>query len=155
MVSGLERYQEAGHLHFVTFSCHHRLPYLKTPERRDLFEAALGRTQNHHSFQVLGYVVMPEHVHLLLSEPHTPLLAIALHSLKLYVVKRAGHTPFWQSRYYDFNVFTRAKLIEKLNYIHWNPVKRGLVDNPEDWRWSSCPYYKTGTQGPVKIDPVP
>jgi putative transposase len=154
MTSGLARYQEAGHLHFVTFSCYHRLAYLNTASSRELFEGSLERTQRQYEFQVVGYVVMPEHVHLLLSEPRTEVLGVALQSLKIYMGRQTQPRPFWQSRYYDFNVFTRPKLIEKLNYIHWNPVKRGLVDNPEDWRWSSCPYYKTGTQGPVRIDPV-
>ncbi|ERR1700722_4103855 len=152
MVWGLERYQEARHLHFVTFSCYQRLAYLKTPRLRDLFEAALEQTKSRHSFHVMGYVVMPEHVHLLLSEPPKEALAVALQSLKLYVVKRARRAPFWQPRYYDFNVFSAAKQMEKLNYMHWNPVKRGLVENPEDWRWSSCSYYKTGAQGAVTIE---
>jgi putative transposase len=155
MTSGLKRYQEAGHLHFVTFSCHNRLPHLSSPAYRDLFESALQETQELHRFEVMGYVVMPEHVHLLITEPRRELIAAALHSLKLSVGKQTETRPFWQPRYYDFKVYTQAKLIEKLNYIHWNPVKRGLVHNPEDWRWSSCPYYKTGAQGPVRIDPVP
>jgi putative transposase len=151
MTSGLNRYQEAGHLHFVTFSCHQRLPHLSSPSYRDLFESALQDTQEQHRFEVIGYVVMPEHVHLLVTEPRKVLIAAALHALKLSVGKQTQPRPFWQSRYYDFNVFSRAKLVEKLNYIHWNPVKRGLVRTPEDWRWSSCFYYKTGAQGPVRI----
>jgi putative transposase len=54
MVSGLERYQETGELHFVTFSCYHRLAYLNTPVSRDLFENALQRTHRQYSFQVIG-----------------------------------------------------------------------------------------------------
>jgi putative transposase len=103
---------------------------------------------------------MPEHVHLLLSEPDRGLLADGLQGLKLSVVRRAKQRPFWQRRYYDFNVFTEAKRIEKLGYMHWNPVKRGFVDRPEDWLWSSCRYYQTGEAGRVSIDsswrdPVP
>jgi putative transposase len=152
MTSGLERYQEAGHLHFVTFSCYHRLAYLDTPSSRDLFEDALQTTHRRHCFQVIGYVVMPEHVHLLLSEPHQELLGEALKTLKLSVVRRAQRNPFWQRRYYDFNVFRQAKITEKLNYMHWNPMKRRLVDAPENWRWSSCYYYQTGNQGKLEIE---
>jgi putative transposase len=152
MVSGLERRQEAGHLHFVTFSCYHRLAYLSTPISRDSFENALQRVRLQHQIEVIGYVVMPEHVHLLLSEPARELLAVGLQALKLSVVRRAKQRTFWQARYYDFNVFTEAKRVEKLDYMHWNPMRRGLVDKPEDWRWSSCRYYKTGEQGRVKID---
>jgi putative transposase len=152
MTSGLKRYREAGHLHFVTFSCHKRLPHLGCPSYRDLFESTLQDTQEQHRIEVIGYVVMPEHVHLLVTEPRSVLIAAALHTLKLSVGKQTQPRPFWQSRYYDFNVFTRVKLVEKLNYMHWNPVKRGLVVNPEDWRWSSCFYYKTGIPGQVTIE---
>jgi len=96
-------------------------------------------------------VVMPEHVHLLVSEPAKGKLAVGLQALKLSVAKRAGQRPFWQARYYDFNVFAAAKRFEKLHYMHANPVKRGLVVSPEDWVWSSSRYYLTGEQGRVKI----
>jgi putative transposase len=151
MVEGLERRQEGGDVHFVTFSCYHRCGYLKTPAARDLFEDALARTCYRYQFDVFGYVVMPEHVHLLLGEPAKDLLAVGLQALKISVSKRAKERPFWQARYYDFNVFTWSKRVEKLDYIHWNPVKRGLVEKPEDWLWSSCRYYQTGVQGRVKI----
>jgi putative transposase len=113
----------------------------------------LGRTSYRYEFDVSGYVVMPEHVHLLLSEPDKKLLAVALEALKLAVSKRSTPRPFWQSRYSDFNVFTEEKRVEKLHYMHANPVKRGLVEKPEDWLWSSCRYYQTGEQGRVKIGP--
>ena len=58
---------------------------------------------------------------------------------------------FWQPRYYDFNVFTQRKYLEKLRYIHRNPVKRGLVESPELWRWSSYRDYRLGETGKVKI----
>jgi putative transposase len=151
MVSGLERYQQAGDLHFVTFSCYHRLAYLDTPLLRDLFEEALDRVRDCYELEVIGYVVMPEHLHLLLTEPGRESLAVALQALKLSVAKRTQQRPFWQARYYDFNVYTEAKRSEKLNYIHWNPVRRGLVESPEGWIWSSCRYYLTGEQGRVKI----
>jgi putative transposase len=151
MVLGLERRQEEGDVHFVTFSCYHRLGYLGAAAARDLFEEALGRMSYCYQFNVVGYVVMPEHVHLLLDEPGKGSLAVGLQALKLSVAKRATQRPFWQARYYDFNVFTAAKRFEKLHYMHSNPVKRGLVVNPEDWLWSSCRYYLTGQQGRVKI----
>ena len=59
---------------------------------------------------------------------------------------------FWQARFYDFNVWTEKKRIEKLRYIHRNPVKRGLVVSPEQWPWSSYRWYLSGEKGPVKIN---
>jgi putative transposase len=151
MVKGLERRQRKGGLHFVTFSCFHRCGYLKTPAARDLFEDALQKARTRYRFDVTGYVVMPEHVHLLVGEPKRDLLSAALQGLKLSVSRRSRTKPFWLPRYYDFNVLTEAKRLEKLNYIHWNPMKRGLVERPEDWCWSSYQYYQTGVQGRVTI----
>jgi putative transposase len=63
-----------------------------------------------------------------------------------------GHDPFWQPRYYDFNVWHESKLTEKLDYVHQNPVRRGLVARPEDWKWSSAPHYSTGKECGVEIE---
>jgi putative transposase len=95
---------------------------------------------------------MPEHVHLLLSEPDIGPLSKALHALKLSMAKRSSQKPFWQVRYYDFNVFTARKHVEKLRYIHRNPVKRGLVEQPQDWQLSSFHHYATGERGTVEIE---
>ncbi|HZP06647.1 MAG TPA: transposase [Terracidiphilus sp.] len=152
MTHGLKRYQFAGDLHFVTFSCYRRQPYLISAAARTRFEEALERTRERYEFCVIGYVVMPEHVHLLLSEPQSGPLARALHALKLSVSKLSRQKPFWQARYYDFNVYTARKHVEKLRYIHRNPVHRGLVKQPEDWRWSSFRHYATGEQGAVEIE---
>jgi hypothetical protein len=59
---------------------------------------------------------------------------------------------FWEPRYHDFNVWSEAKRVEKLRYIHRNPVHRGLVERPEDWLWSSFSHYGTGIEGPVEIE---
>jgi putative transposase len=138
----LERYQHTGHFHFLTFSCYHRRQYL-VPEARTLFEHVLEDTRSRFDLVVTGYVVMPEHVHLLTDEPSRGTLADAVHWLKwrtsMNVDKQDSR--FWQKRYYDFNVRTERKHIEKLKYIHRNPVRRGLVANPEDWTWSSYRWY--------------
>lgn len=152
MVEGLRRYQKKGHQHFVTFSCYHRQAYLGTSSTRDLFEDALERTRLGYDFEVIGYVVMPEHVHLLVTEPEGESLSVGLQALKLSVTRRTNRSQFWQVRYYDFNVFTEAKRVEKLEYMHANPVKRGLVGSPGDWKWSSYRYYRDGDLGRVKID---
>ena len=152
MTQGLKRYQFAGDLHFVTFSCYQLKPYLASPSARYLFEGTLERTRQRYNFCVIGYVVMPEHVHLLLSEPAGTPLAKALQSLKLSMSKMSREHPFWQARYYDFNVFTARKHVEKLRYIHRNPVKRGLVEQPQDWQWSSFCHYATGEPGTVEIE---
>ncbi|MDR3739490.1 MAG: transposase [Terracidiphilus sp.] len=152
MPRGLVRYHQTGNFHFLTFSCFHRLPYLGTPDARGLFEDALERTRRRLRFVVTGYVVMPEHVHLLMGEPGKGSVADAIHSLKLSVTMRRAERPFWQERYYDFNVHNDAKRMEKLHYMHQNPVVRGLVQRPEEWQWSSFLHYATGHVGLIEIE---
>lgn len=98
---------------------------------------------------------MPEHVHLLLSEPKLQSLATTLSVLKGETSKKlkATRPNFWQTRYYDFNVLTHKKHVEKLRYIHRNPVERGLVENPDEWPWSSFHHYLTGEQAVSRSSP--
>jgi putative transposase len=135
---GLTRFHHSGQSHFVTFCCYHRHRLLTTDESRRVFESALERVRRGFRLEVYGYVVMPEHVHLLLSEPRRDTLADALKSLKQGVSRRligdAEH--FWQKRYYDFNIRNYPQFVEKLRYIHRNPVKAGLCERQEDWEWS-------------------
>jgi len=152
MPSHLHRFQNSGNLHFLTFSCHDRNPYLNTLEIREVFESSLEAIRRRYVIRVYGYVLMPEHVHLLLSEPKRRTLDIAIQALKLSVSKQSSHHPFWLPRYYDFNVQNEEKLIEKLKYIHRNPVTRGLVSSPQDWKCSSFCHYQTGAIGIVEIE---
>ncbi len=140
--------------HFVTFCCYHRRPSFAATGPKRVFEAALERVRRSSGLCVYGYVVMPEHVHLLLSEPQRETLADALKSLKQGVSRRligeAEH--FWQKRFYDFNVRNYQQFVEKLCYIHRNPVKRGLRGRAEDWEWNSFRHYATGCEGRVEIE---
>ena len=95
---------------------------------------------------------MPEHVHLLVSEPPDILLSKAIQALKLSVAVQRSERPFWQARYYDFNVYSEQKRAEKLRYMHRNPVTRGLVRKPWDWPWSSFRHHLTGDEGTVEIE---
>ncbi|MGB8886039.1 MAG: transposase [Candidatus Korobacteraceae bacterium] len=142
-------------MRFVTFSCYRRQPLLQSARAMRMFELALEQARRQYGFWVTGYVVMPEHVHLLVSEPERATLAVALQALKQSVARRLiAHSPhFWQARYYDFNVYTRKKRVEKLRYMHRNPVKRGLVQEPQDRPWSSFRHYLTGEEGVVEIEP--
>jgi putative transposase len=71
-------------------------------------------------------------------------------SRKLQVSEIYGR--FWQRRYYDFNVWSEKKFVEKVRYIHRNPVRRGLVEQPDQWRWSSFRQYAYGEDGVVEIE---
>jgi len=152
MPSGLHRYQQGGGLHFITFSCYHRLKNLDTPAARDLFENALETVRERYRLAVLAYVAMPEHVHLLLNEPARGNLAKTIQALKLSVAVRSAERPFWQARYHDGNIRDEKACSEVIRYIHRNPVARGLVRRPEDWPWSSFRHYATGERGTVEIE---
>ncbi len=95
---------------------------------------------------------MPEHVHMLVSEPQEGTLARAIQALKISVSRRSTQRPFWQARYYDFNVHNEEKRVEKLRYMHRNPVVRGLCSKPEEWLCSSFRHYATGVEGVVEIE---
>jgi len=173
MPAGLKRYYGKGHLHFITFSCYRRLPLLKTVHARDIFVQELGKVRDEMEFRLIGYVVMPEHVHLLMSEPKRGTPSTVLQKLKLRVSRKmrkrrklAGvgqlrlpfeevggpSRAFWQPRFYDFNVYTKGKKTEKLNYMHANPVTRRLVKHPKEWPWSSWSFYPQGEPGLVRMD---
>jgi putative transposase len=151
---GLKRFHKSRQTHFVTFCCYHRRKSFTNLIAKQTFEDVLERVRSGYQLCVYGYVVMPEHVHLLVGEPDRATLATALKALKQGVSRRligdAEH--FWQKRYYDFNVRDHQQFMEKLRYIHRNPVKSGLCECPEDWEWSSFRHYATGCEGRVKIE---
>ena len=164
MPKGLKRYYGRGDLHFLTFSCYRRLPLLGKARTRNLFVKVLSEVRARYGFALVGFVVMPEHVHLLIGEPKKGTPSTVLKALKLGVSRRArakrrgtsaaanqlqlpfregaGTLPrFWQCRFYDFNVWSAKKVREKLEYMHRNPVTRKLVAHPRDWPWSSWAFY--------------
>ncbi len=167
---GLKRFYGSGDLHFITASCYHREPLLGTARRRDLLLKVLERVRQRYEFVVLGFVYMPEHFHLLISEPEKGNPSVVIQALKLSFVRQLFRTSrkkqcdnpklfedrsprhFWQRRFYDFNVWSARKRIEKLRYIHRNPVKRGLVDAPDQWKWSSFRAYAYRETGPVVVN---
>jgi putative transposase len=160
MPFGLIRYHKSKQAHFITISCFHRKPRFNSPTVRDIFLTSLEQTRVTYALLIYGYVVMPNHVHLIVSEPERGALSIAMQALKVPVAKCARTRapdilevePFWQKRYYDHNIRNYEKFVEKLKYIHRNPVKRELVQRPEDWPWSSFLHYATGERGVVEIE---
>jgi putative transposase len=163
----LRRRYGLGQLHFITCSCYRRAPLLGTERSRHLFLKILSEVRERYDFALLGYVVMPEHIHLLISEPNvgnpSTVMQVLKQSVSRTMHRRRRRTrseqkclweeapvrkyqPLWQRRFYDFNVWSDKKKNEKINYMHFNPVKRGLVTHPKDWLWSSYSFYsRTGT----------
>lgn len=172
----LRHFDSLGQARFITFSCYHRLQLLNSDETVIPFLEALENHRKKDNFHVLGYVVMPDHIHLVLC----PLQKIALGSvigeikkqsfykilstwkkqnkpiLKRMTVSGRGRQQyaFWQPRGYDHNCRTSEFVREKINYCHMNPVKAGLVTDPGDWSWSSYKWYCGDTTGLVQVECV-
>lgn len=171
MPKNLKRYIGRGDLHFITFTCYQRRGLLGSVRARNLAVKILGEVRARFGFALLGYVIMPEHVHVLISESPSAPPAKAIQVFKQRVSRRMrsrkrspqGQMPlrfpesetelrrFWQRRYYDFNVYSERKLREKLDYMHMNPVKEKLVGHPRQWPWSSWTFYERG-EGLLAMD---
>jgi putative transposase len=161
MPRNLKRITGRGDLHFITFTCYQRRKFLASAQSKNIAAQILGQVRAKFHFQLVGYVLMPDHVHLLISEPagSTPAQVIQLFKQRVSRKLRGRKRPsqfqlplrflddaglprrFWQRRYYDFHVYSRRKLREKLDYRHANPVTEKLVKHPKDWPWSSWPAY--------------
>ena len=162
---GLYRFHQSRLPHFITFTCDRRQSFLNTPTICDAFLTILERTRLRYDFLIYGFVVMPNHVHLLISEPMHGTIATVIQALKIgsaryektHICQKMadmGHegSHFWQRRYYDRNVRDNSEFFEALKYIHRNPVRRGLVGNREDWLWSSYLCYAFNEQGVVTVE---
>ncbi|KAA6455569.1 transposase [Acidobacteria bacterium AB60] len=160
MPTGLYRLHHSSQAHFLTFSCFHRKPLLDRLGMYDPFLEALEQVRRRLRFRVFAYVVMPEHVHLLVNEPEVATVAAMMQLLKTKVALRARtkiaqgeeRMPFWQDRYFDHNVRNHAGFVTQLRYIHRNPVKRGLCSAPQDYPWSSFRAWGTGAIGIVEVE---
>jgi len=151
MPTGLRRYHNTGNLHFIGINCFRKRPIFDTPEPRNTFLTILEQTRLEYSVDIYGYVIMPTHIHLLISEPKEKPLASFIQVIKQRFSKTRIEKEVWELRYYDFNVFTSRKITEKLDYMHMNPVKAGLAIAPPDWQWSSYRTIYHAEPGPVKI----
>jgi len=169
-------FDELGHAHFLTFSCYHRLPLLGKDRSRGWLIEAIQSARQKHRFDLWGWVMMPEHVHLLIwpREPDYRIRSI-LADIKRPVGQEAipwleanhpeflarltihhrnrTYRRFWQAGPgQDRNVFDPNAAYQILEYIHKNPVRRGLVGLPEQWPWSSAADWAGKTNVPLKVD---
>ena len=171
-----QRFELQGQPRFITFSCYNRLGLFNNEAIKDAFVEQLRASQERHTFDLHAWVLMPEHIHLLLTpDSAVNTLSALLHDLKgrtaSEVLKRwyeldapvlsrvrdkGGKAHFWlPGGGYDRNIYSAAEYEEKLHYIHGNPVKRGLVPMPEDWKWSSAAAYSARSfEEPVVIKPL-
>ncbi len=171
------RFNDAGHAHALTFNCFQGKPFLKNDRSRKWLADAIEFARDKHQFHIWAYVFMPEHVHILIW-PIQRFYDISkiLASIKLPVTRRAlrfvrinkpsflpqmldrqpngnVHYRFWQrGGGYDRNVIEPATIWKEIEYIHNNPLRRGLCGRAEDWYWSSAGDYANTHIGPIAIN---
>jgi putative transposase len=170
-------WDEPGHAHFLTYSCFRRLPLLTRNRTRCWVEEALEATRRELDVALWAYVIMPEHVHVLLCPRQASYeMRRILVALKRPVSDAARqhleHTGndkwldrlsveypsrrvfrFWQpGGGFDHNIFREKTVPTVIDYIHANPVRRGLVERPTDWEWSSARFWDGRTDVPIRMD---
>jgi putative transposase len=158
----LRHYDNLGTGRFVTFSCYRRLSSLNNPNAIEILIRHIDLARQKHQFKLFGYVIMPEHVHLVLFPPDEMKLGLVVREIKsrsakeyfkgMSIGRPDAQRVFWQSRCYDHNCRTFQSVVEKVKYCHQNPVRRGLVDHPGKWRWSSYNWYHGKENVPLRMD---
>jgi putative transposase len=174
------QYNLPAHAHELTFSCQHRLPLLSKDRTRLWFIEALERARKRWEFDVWAYVIMPEHAHVLVW-PRQPEynIGMIIKGIKQGVARKAinylrANSPGFLDRLkvtwptgrieyrfrlqgggYDRNIDNSKTAWHSVNYLHNNPVRRGLVESPTDWEWSSAHWYAGHTRVRLAMDGTP
>jgi putative transposase len=160
-------YDDELHAHFVTFSCYRRRRLLDEDRAKRVVLGVLNSQLAARKASCVGFVVMPDHVHAIVWFPVAGQLSIFIQQWKRlsshhigqftrnelvhYAEKTGDDDPFWQAKYYPFNLYSEEKVREKLTYMHENPVRAALVSQPCDWAFSSARYYEQGRSVGVPI----
>ena len=154
-VSRLRRLLVTDRIFFVTVNLGRNLPVL-AEEEFPLVLASMEESRQKLRFRLCGYVLMPDHWHALMGVQHPLVISRAVQDVKWLSARRLNRHrqtagPVWQHQFWDRFVRHEKELSERLEYMHLNPVARGLVEKPEDWRWSSYCHYLLDEPGPVRI----
>ena len=170
-------WNQPGHAHFLTFSCHKRWPLLLRDRSRKWVIDAMEKARRDYNLSLWAYVIMPEHVHILIypNEPAYQMQRILVALKKPVSSAARTHLEdnsdtqwlarlsvtypsrtvfrFWQpGGGFDHNVFREKTVPAVIDYIHTNPVRRGLVDQPTAWRWSSARFWAGQDDVPIRMD---
>ena len=172
----LRHYDDLDTARFVTFSCYRRYRLLVSEKTRTIILEEIDALRRKYGFHLLGYVIMPTHVHLVIIPKSSVELGRAIGELKSRSARRilnhlrlqnssvlnklkiqaGGETRYhlWEKRCYDHNCRSEETVIEKINYCHMNPVCAGSVADPAEWRWSSYGAYQGMPGGLIEIDTI-
>ncbi len=161
-------YDQEGHAHYVTFTCYKHRRLLDNQRAKRIVIAILNDQLKKQDGKCAGFVIMPDHVHVIVWFKETNQLShfmkqwkqrssvqikknLKNHFKKYQSMFDTGE-PIWQRRYFSFNLYSPGKIREKIDYMHDNPVKAGLVSYPEEWEYSSARYITQGKSVGVKIE---
>jgi len=160
----LRHYDNLNTARFVTFSCYRRLNGFKDRRACLLFIKHLKHARTKHGFKLYGYVIMPNHIHLVIHLSFGSKLGVIIREIKskmareyfsIYVKdKKKSTNVFWMKRCYDHNCRSPKTVLEKIEYCHKNPVRGGLVDSATEWEWSSFNYYQGVKDLPIRMDEI-
>ncbi len=169
-------YNSPGDAHELTISCFKRMPLLRTSRSKAWFADSVGAALKRFDFQCWAFVIMPEHVHLIVF-PNNPeydvdsfrralkarVTKTALEYLRQHkpnglqrVQVRPGTYRFWQDGPgFDRNLFSPKAIRQAIEYLHANPVRRGLAEAAIEYEWSSARQYAGLSPGPLRVDVCP
>lgn len=171
----MKRREIPGDFRYLSFSCEHELPFFSNPKIADVFVAALLEARTKFLFELFAWVIMPEHVHLLMRSSTQATVETILTFVKNCtaqrvihrwrrlnapilprITKRNGQIRFWlKGGGWDDNLEDLNEVSRKVRYTHLNPVRRGLVRCAEDYRYSSVHWWMGTRKGEVACDPLP
>ncbi|MFQ5787730.1 MAG: transposase [Thermodesulfobacteriota bacterium] len=143
-MSKLKRYNLENHIYFVTSKTKENKPLFLNYKYAELFMRNLFDCRNRYDFLLLGFVLMPDHFHALIMPKKNFNISSVVQKIKsLFAYRLRGlglKGAVWQKSFYDFIVYSEKKCIEKIDYIHANPVRKGIVEDPKDYQFSSLNY---------------
>ena len=158
----LKHFDNEDTARFITFSCYRRQPSLNPLQAKEILIEQIAAAREKHGFKLHGYILMPEHVHLVIFPRPGTRVGYLIGEIKSFTARRyfasvdiglpESKRVFWEKRCYDHNCRNLLSVREKINYCHNNPVKRGLVDDPGKWPWSSYNWYMGKRDVPLLID---
>lgn len=174
---GLPRLHIEGHIYYITTVVYNRLPIFTRPSFVIPLIDSLNFYRYKQEFKLLGYVIMPDHVHFIIWPFGGATVSDIMRDYKKFTSVRlirqaevenitewttafeqAGEetgrsdNKVWQDSYWDENVYTRRFLLQKLNYVYRNPLRAGLVEHPADYYYSSYRNYELGEEWLIEID---
>jgi len=156
-----KRVEFSDSVRFITFGCFRERPYLNQPGAKSILIRHINLARKKHGFKLLAYVFMPNHVHILIYPRKETHIGYLIREIKSKMARQffsnqekiPGSTRvFWKRRCFDRHCVNAAKIKNIIDYIHSNPIRKGLVRRLEDYKWSSYNWYRGRRNVPITID---